>query len=520
MLVAASCVLAFSFGVKQFGIRQGQEELQALTERKLAMAEDRVSRLLEIVDNLHARGINTCQPSHLQMLRQTALSVALIKEISVIGPDGETPCTTLGLAGIVRTTLSSHRLPERSDVALEVISMGGMGENMLRVRRLPAGDSPGLAVMLLGSRVFSHRSERNNSDEEGWSRATMPDGTSIGQNGSLQERDDPDWLSMSLSSAQFGFQVTTTVPKIKLYADVSRLQMLGLGVFGSLVLILLALFIMMSSRQRENPVAELERALAAGEFVPYYQPIVDLVTGKLRGGEVLIRWRKSDGSTVSPAAFIPLAESTGLILDMTRALMRRVRQEMGAAFAERPHLKICFNLAARHFQDDGIVRDMCDIFGRGPIRLSQIVLELTERQPIENLAGTRGLIAKLQDLGVRIALDDVGTGHSGLSYILKLGIDIIKIDKMFVDAIGIDRSSTAIIETLVDLAHNMRMDIVAEGVETFEQVVCLRDRGIRAAQGFVFAPPLPGASFLQLIEAIEPAAETTPTTAGVKLAVA
>jgi len=105
---------------------------------------------------------------------------------------------------------------------------------------------------------------------------------------------------------------------------------------------------------------------------------------------------------------------------------------------------------------------------------------------------------------VRIAIDDVGTGHSGLSYMLKLGIDIIKIDKMFVDALGTDRNSTTIVETLVDLAHNMRMDVVAEGVETFEQVTQLRELGIRSAQGYVFAPPLPGSAFLQLIEAIDP----------------
>ncbi len=116
------------------------------------------------------------------------------------------------------------------------------------------------------------------------------------------------------------------------------------------------------------------------------------------------------------------------------------------------------------------------------------------------------MIATLQGLGVRMAIDDVGTGHSGLSYILKLGVDIIKIDKMFVDAIGIDRSSTTIIETLIDLADNMRMEVVAEGVETFEQVICLRERGIRAAQGFIFAPALPASSFLQLIEAIDPLA--------------
>ena len=147
---------------------------------------------------------------------------------------------------------------------------------------------------------------------------------------------------------------------------------------------------------------------------------------------------------------------------------------------------------------------MRKIFSGSPIKLSQVVLEVTERDPIENFTATRQIIAALQGLGVRIAIDDVGTGHSGLSYMLKLGVDIIKIDKMFVDAIGTDRNSTTIVETLVDLAHNMRMDVVAEGVENFEQVMYLRELGIRSAQGYVFAPPLPGSAFLQLVEAIDP----------------
>ncbi len=114
------------------------------------------------------------------------------------------------------------------------------------------------------------------------------------------------------------------------------------------------------------------------------------------------------------------------------------------------------------------------------------------------------MIAALQGLGVRVAIDDVGTGHSGLSYMLKLGVDIIKIDKMFIDAIGTDRNSNTIIETLIDLAQNMRMEIIAEGVESFEQVVHLRELGVRSAQGYVFAPPLPCSAFLQLVEAIDP----------------
>jgi EAL domain-containing protein (putative c-di-GMP-specific phosphodiesterase class I) len=244
--------------------------------------------------------------------------------------------------------------------------------------------------------------------------------------------------------------------------------------------------------------------MGAGEFVPYFQPIVDIRSGRLRGAEVLVRWRKPDGTIVPPAMFIPLVESSGLIIELTRSLMRRVLQEAGAAIGKRPHLTIGFNLTARHFSSEEIVEDVRNIFKRSPVKLSQLVLEVTERQPIENLTETRRIIAALQGLGCKIAIDDVGTGHSGLSYMLKLGADIIKIDKIFIDSIGIDRNSNTIIETLIDLAQNMRMDVVAEGVESFEQVVHLRELGIRAAQGYVFAPPLPASVFLKLVETIDP----------------
>jgi sensor c-di-GMP phosphodiesterase-like protein len=268
-----------------------------------------------------------------------------------------------------------------------------------------------------------------------------------------------------------------------------------------------------------NPIAEIERALEAGEFIPYYQPVVDIRSGKLRGAEVLVRWRKPDGSLVLPGAFIPLVESSDLVDELTRSLMRKACAEVGEALGRRPDLKISFNIAGKLFGESAIVTDVRDIFTNSPIKFSQVVLEVTERDPIENFTETRRTIAALQGLGVRIAIDDVGTGHSGLSYMLKLGVDLIKIDKMFVDAIGTDRNSTTIVETLVDLARNMRMDVIAEGVENFEQVLHLRALGVRSAQGYVFAPPLPGSSFLRLVEAIDPLREAgSEDTIGARLA--
>jgi sensor c-di-GMP phosphodiesterase-like protein len=216
--------------------------------------------------------------------------------------------------------------------------------------------------------------------------------------------------------------------------------------------------------------------------------------------EVLVRWRRPDGTLVQPAQFIPLAESTGLIVDLTRALMRRVCREAGAAIGARPDFKIGFNLSALHFVDEAIVKDVDRIIGASAIAPSQVLLEVTERQPLD-LTKARRVIAALQGLGVHVGIDDLGTGHSGLSYMLKLGVDFIKIDKMFVDAIGTERYSTTIIDTLVGLGRDMSMDIIAEGVETLEQVQHLRDRGISKAQGYIFARPLPGPSFLKLLEA-------------------
>ena len=311
-------------------------------------------------------------------------------------------------------------------------------------------------------------------------------------------------LSVGLKSERYAVEATLSLPRASLEARQDELRALGSVITGGLALVIFVFVLMMPKRQRENPVTAIEEAIRAGEFIPYYQPIVDIQTGQLRGAEVLARWRKPDGTIILPSNFIPLAESSGIVLNITRSLMHQVSKEMGAVLAVRPHLKVGFNLIAQHFADEDIVHDVSEIFKHSPLQMSQIVLEMTERQPIENLTETRRVIAALQGLGASVAIDDVGTGHGGLSYMLKLGVDIIKIDKMFVDSIDIDAGSTAIVKTLIDLAESLRMEVVAEGVENFEQVVHLRKLGIRSAQGYVFAPPLPGDSFLQLITTIDP----------------
>ena len=490
--------------------RQGRDELDVEARRHLALSDVRVVRAVTVLDELAARGIDSCRIAHVEALRQATFSTTPVKELSIIAPDGRTLCTDVGNQPEQRKVISSEPLSAGSRNLLEVVRLGGQSVQWLRIRRPGTGNGNGLAA-LIPAALFTPQVSTAGGPLKFQARMLTAGGALIAESGDVASAaSGDDVLVANLSSSKYGLQAVISASSASLAANQADLRALGTIASGLIAIIILALSVLMPRRERDNPIDEIERAMKAGEFVPYFQPIVDIRSGRLRGAEVLIRWRKSDGTIVPPATFIPLAESSGLIIEMTRALMRRVCREAGAVLGARQHLKVGFNLTARHFANEEIVDDVRKIFKNSLLKLSQIVLEVTERQPIENLTETRRVIAALQGLGVKIAIDDVGTGHSGLSYMLKLGVDIIKIDKLFIDSVGTDRHSNTIIETLIDLAQNMRMDVIAEGVESFEQVLQLRDLGIRAAQGFVFSPPLPCSAFLQLVETTDPLKASVP----------
>jgi sensor c-di-GMP phosphodiesterase-like protein len=499
-LLAGAPLIAFNYWLGGLIDRQGQEDVGTSAKRAIALAESRITQVIATLDGLAARGVDSCRPSDLDAMRRAAFDTVPIKEIAIIGPEGQTLCTHLGLQLGQRVLVSTEPLVGANWYSLDNIQLEN-GQSMVRLRRKVGAGPNGIAA-LVPAVMFLPQVSTQGGPFSAYAHIATANGAMIGNIGARPDAPDVAFVA-NTKSEKFGFETEISMPRGHVIAGHVELQWLGLFATGAILMILGVFSMLMPRRAPGNPVAEIERALRAGEFVPYYQPIVDIRSGQLCGAEVLVRWRKPDGTLVLPGAFIPLAESSGLIREMTRDLMRRVCAEAGDALGRRPALKISFNFAGQLFSDERIVKDVCKIFCNSPIKLSQVVLEVTERDPIENFTATRQTIAAFQGLGVRIAIDDVGTGHSGLSYMLKLGVDIIKIDKMFVDAIGTDRNSTTIVETLVDLAHNMRMDVVAEGVENFEQVMYLRELGIRSAQGYVFAPPLPGKSFLQLVEAID-----------------
>jgi sensor c-di-GMP phosphodiesterase-like protein len=502
VLLAAAPLVAFDFWLGGLIDRQGLAEVETSAKRAVALAEFRVVQSVGALDDLVAHGVDSCRPEHIEAMRQASFKTTPIKETSIVGPSGQTLCTDLALPLGERKIISTEPLAGVQGYFLDIIQLAG-GQQMVRFRR-SVGTGPNQIAALVPAGLFKPQVTSQGGPFSANAHIETAGHFAIANAPEWPEGTADAMFTGNAKSEKFGFSVEISMPRERVIASNADLRWLGLFATAIVVAVLAAFALLMPRRNAGNLVADLERALAAGEFVPYYQPIVDIRSGQLRGAEVLVRWRKPDGTLVLPGSFIPLAESSGLIRDMTRDLMRRVCVEAGPAVGRRPGLKIAFNFAGQLFGDKSIVKDVRNIFFGSEIKLSQVVLELTERDPIENFTETRQVIAALQELGIRIAIDDVGTGHSGLSYMLKLGVDIIKIDKMFVDAIGTDRNSTTIVETLVDLALNMRMDVVAEGVENFEQVMHLRELGIRSAQGYVFAPPLPGSAFLQLVEALDP----------------
>jgi sensor c-di-GMP phosphodiesterase-like protein len=267
-------------------------------------------------------------------------------------------------------------------------------------------------------------------------------------------------------------------------------------------LVLLGLAVWTTRRPETRVDDEFVLALRRKEFVPYYQPVMNIESGRIEGCELLVRWVRPDGTTVSPGRFMPYAETSGHVFEMTRQLMRQSVLDLGPLFSLHRGMKLSINLFAGHFDDRRIIEDTVLIFGGGPISYDQIVYEVTERYPLRDIEKARRVISEMHALGCRVALDDTGTGHGGLAYLQQLGIDIIKIDKMFIDAMGADLGASTIVDVLVELANSLGMGIVAEGVEREEQIEKLAEKGVTAAQGYVFAPPLPAKLFLELADAL------------------
>jgi diguanylate cyclase (GGDEF)-like protein len=248
--------------------------------------------------------------------------------------------------------------------------------------------------------------------------------------------------------------------------------------------------------------ADLRRAVEQDEITVYYQPLVDLATGELTGFEALARWIHPERGFVSPAQFIPLAEQTGLIVPIGQRILQIACQqarEWQVAYQGRSLIGMSVNLSGRQLRHSDIVSDVTRILAETALPAGSLTLEITESVLMEDLDVATRRLAKLKQLGVQLALDDFGTGYSSLSYLQRFPIDVIKIDKAFIDGMESRSSESALARSIIQLAEVLGLRVTAEGVEHAEQAHRLRELRCDTGQGYFFARPLPGKDAAKLV---------------------
>ncbi|RMG30968.1 MAG: EAL domain-containing protein, partial [Gammaproteobacteria bacterium] len=260
----------------------------------------------------------------------------------------------------------------------------------------------------------------------------------------------------------------------------------------------------------------LHRALEERQFVLHYQPQVDLHSGRILGVEALLRWKHPDQGLVPPMEFIPALEESGLILEVGKWVLetacRTLRDWEDAHLP--PTLHVAINLSGRQMQHPGLAQEILDALHRHRVPPRRLHVELTETLLMEHVEAGRNILHSLSEAGITIELDDFGTGYSSLALLRRLPVDVLKIDRSFLEGVPGDGGNETIVRTIVEMAHTLRMRALAEGVETLEQCRYLAGLGCDAVQGYLISPPRPAGELLPLLREEYPLPECRITAQG------
>jgi sensor c-di-GMP phosphodiesterase-like protein len=491
-----------AFGLAGHGVatsfikHQQARQLDELTDVVLRRSEFAVDFAAASLDELTRRGLSTCSPASLQAIRLHVYQRSAVKDVRLVNPDGSVICSAYSetlefdKGWVNRSDMLTSR-----DGRLLLFRVEQFGGDALGVLRDVDHQKSLIAILGINSSLLDIMP----ADLRAHSRIRLElnDGAKLGQFSLGDDGDVPQAVEFSKASSRYPLHATIDVERGVLSKWNSEaywpalLVAIGLGfVFG----LLLA-----RTKQLEGPIADLDRALARGEFKPFFQPIFDLATGRIRGCEVLARWVRDDGTVIPPMSFIPLAESSGRIQALTWQLLESALKDLRPHLKEDKGFKLSLNFVPNHLLNASFVDTLRRTVLAARVSARQIVIEVTERDELDDLDRTAAVVRELREFGFRVAIDDVGVGHSGLSRLKGLGANTIKIDKFFVDTITEDASTVAIVEMLVALAKDLHMTVVAEGIETEEQARALLASGVEEGQGYLVSAPLPFAQFVELL---------------------
>jgi EAL domain-containing protein (putative c-di-GMP-specific phosphodiesterase class I) len=246
---------------------------------------------------------------------------------------------------------------------------------------------------------------------------------------------------------------------------------------------------------------QLRRAIGQGEITVHYQPKADFGSGRIASVEALVRWQHADRGLLSPDQFVPLAEQTGLIRALTTYVLDTALAQCRSWRDAGLDLAVAVNVTGRDLLDQRFAETIKDLLHKWDVPPSELELEITENTVLSDPVRARTVLLALSDFGVRLAIDDFGSGNSSLSYLKRLPINVLKIDKSFVLQMHIDEDDAVIVRSTIDLGHNLGLQVVAEGVNSISAWNRLRALGCDMAQGYYLSRPVPGHEIVQLLAA-------------------
>ena len=299
---------------------------------------------------------------------------------------------------------------------------------------------------------------------------------------------DGNYLVAIQRSKEYDMAAYSAVPTAQVSARLNEIALLLLPL-GLLFGCGLSAAVFMLARRQNSLPTTLRLALKKKEFLLHYQPIVALASGRMVGVEALLRWPR-DGVFMRPELFITAAEDSGLITQFTEYVLEQIAVDAPSFLAQHPDCYVSINLSAKDLHGDHIVESLRRLVSTSGIDAASIMVEMTEHSLLDaDRAGTA--VEAIRALGIRVAIDDFGTGFSSLSHLAKLKTDCLKIDKVFVDAIGTDAATSEVALHIIQMAESLKLTVIGEGVETEDQSRFLRDHGVEFGQGWLYARAMP-----------------------------
>ncbi len=466
--------------------------LAELSQQLLSRAELAIDYAVITLGDLMGEGATTCDAASLASANRRVLARGAIKAIEVIKEDGGLRCSTFAAEGYSVEAPDANARPGRHPAIL-VEKTGEAGDGLVRVIWRQDEGHLLIALMNIDALMFDvyPSALRDHSSASILLTPTIDiarfEGTDLA-NGAA----DP--AIFSLASERYPVSVRLEVDR----SSLASWNLGNQGVATQVGLFLAALVCALSLKillRRPDPVEELRSAIAAGHIQPYFQPVFDIPTRRITGCEVLARWIRPDGSVTPPDLFIPLAESAGLVGELTQRIVADALAVAIQVVPGRPGFCFAFNVTPQQIAEPGFIDGLEAVIRSRGLEPENVTLELTERHGMIDRALVAEAARKARAIGLKLALDDVGTGHNGLSTMQEIPMDTIKIDKRFIDLVASEQTAGLIVEMLVAVARELGQKTVAEGIETEVQLAKLAELGVDEGQGYLVSRPLPAASF-------------------------